>query len=198
MLTIATASSAQTFGVKAALNFATMTVKDNDETYSDVYTMRPGFQIGATAEMPIAKKLSFETGLLLSSKGFKYDFQDVKSKMSLLYAEIPLTLKVSFPINAVGSLYGVFGPFIGIGLTGKTKGETETTDVSWGNDKEKNDLKRLDFGLTVAFGGEIKSMITYGMFGSFGLANISPNTDNGSKISNRVVGIFMGYKFGKK
>lgn len=91
-----------------------------------------------------------------------------------------------------------------MGLSGKSKyevtdwdeteTETEEEDIKWGSDYE-SDFKRLDFGLTMGAGVEINSIqigLTYGL----GLANISPSTDNGSKINNRVLGLSVGYKFG--
>ena len=70
-------------------------------------------------------------------------------------------------------------------------------DVEWGSDKEKDDLKRLDFGLTMGGGVEINS-IQIGLTYALGLANISSYTDYGTKINNRVLGLSVGYKFGGK
>ena len=75
--------------------------------------------------------------------------------------------------------------------------DSEEEDVEWGSDEENDDLKRLDFGLTMGAGVEISSIqigLTYGL----GLANISSYNDNGNKINNRVLGISVGYKFGGK
>jgi len=69
-------------------------------------------------------------------------------------------------------------------------------DVRWGSDEEA-DLKKMDFGLTVGAGIELNSL-QMGLTYSLGLANISPYSENGYKISNRVLGISIGYKFGGK
>jgi outer membrane protein W len=97
----------------------------------------------------------------------------------------------------------VFGPYVGIGLSGKMKGEVsidgETTsqeiDIEWGSDIASSDLKRMDFGLIIGAGVELNS-IQIGLNYSLGLANISPQTN--VKIRNRVLGISVGYRFGKK
>ena len=207
-----TESYAQTFGVKAGLNLSNMLVEDDDDTYSDDFKVNPGFHVGATAEFPITELFSFETGLLLSTKGFKVSEEETfmgetvkyESKLNLIYLDIPLTAKASFDLGGA-RIYGVFGPYIGMGLSGKSKfeitamGETETEeeDIKLGSDEDEDDVKRLDFGLTMGAGVEISS-IQIGLSYGLGLANISPYTDGGSKISNRVLGISVGYKFGRK
>lgn len=202
---------AQNFGLKGGLNLSTMLIKD-DDTYIDDFKMKPGFNIGATAEFPLAEMISFETGLLLSTKGFKISEEEtfmgetieMEGKMNLLYLDIPLTAKATFDLGGA-KIYGVFGPYLGIGLIGKIKsettydGETETDeeDIEWGSDEDESDLKRLDFGLTMGAGVEI-NFIQIGLTYGLGLANISPYTDGGSKINNRVLGLSVGYKFGGK
>jgi len=210
VVTMTNESSAQSFGLKGGLNLSNMLDKDDDDTYSDDYKMKPGFHIGATAEFPFSDMFSFETGLLLSTKGFKISDEETfdgdifkyEGKTNLIYLDIPLTAKASFDLGGA-KLYGLFGPYVGIGLSGKSKfeftfnGETEKeeVDIKWGSDEEKSNLKRLDFGLTMGAGVEMSS-IQIGLTYNLGLANLSPNTENGYKISNRVIGISVGYKFG--
>lgn len=211
LLLITTASYAQIFGVKAGLNLSTMVLKDNDGNYSDDFKMNPGFHVGVTGEFPLTEMFSFETGLFLSTKGLKANqlvdiplgpTTETKTKMDLLYLDIPLTAKASFVIGST-KIYGVLGPYLGMGLSGKNKyeitevGETRTgeNNITWGS--EENDYKRLDFGLTAGTGIMIKP-IQIELFYSLGLANISHQSVNGSKFSNRVLGLSIGYKFAGK
>ncbi len=209
VFTMATSSFAQNFGIRAGLNLSNMLEKDDDITYSEDYKMNPGFHVGATAEFPITEMFSFETGLFLSTKGFKISEEEtfwgetlkIDAEMNLLYIDVPLTGKASFDLGGA-KVYGVLGPYIGMGISGKLKwefsmdGETEKgeEDIEWGSDEDQHDLKRLDFGLTVGAGVEISSIqvgLTYGL----GLANISPYSDDGFKTNNRVLGVTLGYKF---
>jgi hypothetical protein len=206
-LSMTTQTFAQKFGVKAGLNMSNIMLKDDDDTYSDDFKMTPGFRLGATAEFPINDMISFETGLLVSTTGYKSSEEEsgmeYKVKMSNFNVNIPLTVKAGFEVGGA-KVYGAVGPYLGVGVSGKVKtemsylGETEseTTDVKWGSGDE-DDIKRLDFGLNVGAGIAINA-IEVGLFYDYGLANISAETDGGFMAKNRVLGLTVGYKFGGK
>lgn len=207
MLIMTAESFGQILGIKAGLNLSNMLIKDDEDTYSDEFKMNPGFHIGATAEFPIKSFFSFETGLILSTKGYKLHEKEVdyeySEKANLYYFDIPLNTRVAYKMG-FGGIYGTLGPYIGIGVTGKYKYEetyngetsTESETFEWGSD-ESADLKRFDFGLNFGAGVEIKA-IQVGLSYELGLANISPTTDGGTKVQNRVLMVSVGYKFGGK
>jgi len=211
-LSMVSKAHAQTYGIRAGLNLATILAKDDEENYSENFKMKPGFHFGPIAEFPISDMFSFETGLLLSMKGFKSsETQTIfgetvkyEAKMTLFYLDVPLTAKATYDLGKA-KVYGTFGPYIGLGLAGKGetkitsmgKAESEMSDIEWGSDEDEDDLKRFDLGLTVGAGVEVKSIqigISYGL----GLANISSYSKEGQKINNRVLGISVGYKFAGK
>ncbi len=212
VVSMTTGAFAQNFGLKGGLNLSNILAKDDNTTYSDDFKMNPGFHIGATAEFPFSDMFSFETGLLLSTKGYKISEEEtfmgkkieMKIKTNLFYLDIPLTAKASFDLGDA-KVFGLFGPYIGMGLTGQSKTvttidgktEKEKEDVEWGSEKGKSDLKRLDFGLTIGAGVEI-DLFQIGLGYNLGLANISPYNDGGMKSNNRVIGLSVGYKFGGK
>ena len=186
-----------TFGIKGGVNFAKMVVEYGDVSAEDYIKMKLGFQIGGTAEWVINEMFSFEPALLLSTKGFKlvvdetgYEYSE---KLDLLYIDIPLNGKVYFDAGGM-KVYGLFGPYIGMGLSGKSKweedGESGTDDIEWGSD---GDIKRLDFGLTIGAGMNIKG-IEVGLSYALGLANLSPDS-NDSKLNNRVLSLTAAMKF---
>ncbi len=191
-LTIATGSFAQEFGIKAGLNLSNMLVKDDNTTYSDDYDMKIGFHVGVTAEFPLAELFSFETGLLFTQKGYKYDGAWGDYALNLYYLEVPLLGKATYDLGDV-MLYGQLGPYVGFGLAGKFKSDDEEEDIDWGSDDD-DDLKRLDFGLNIGAGVQV-SNITIGASYGLGLMNISPHDEGGFKTNNRVIGVSVGYKF---
>ncbi|MDD4373672.1 MAG: porin family protein [Bacteroidales bacterium] len=194
----ATETFAQTFGVKAGLNLSNMLVKNDDHTFSDDYKMKPGFHVGVTAEFPFSDMVSFETGLLLSTKGFKESEGDAKFNANLLYIDIPLTARTTFDVGGA-KIYGTFGPYLSMGLSGKYKfedgSESEEEDVKWGSGDE-DDLKRLDFGLTIGAGLALNA-IEVGLSYNLGLANVASTSDGGFKSNHRVIGVSVAYKLGK-
>ena len=201
----------QEFGIKAGFNSSNMHIVNNRLFFTDDSNMKTGFHIGATAEFPLTEIFSLETGLLLSTKGFIFRNQlnelnigfnyESKVNLSTLYLDIPVTAKASSYIGGT-KIYFVFGPYVGIGLSGTIKGgeivDGVTTsyenDIEWGSDID-SDFKRMDFGLIIGTGVELNS-IQIGLNYSLGLANIFPQ--NNVKFRNRVLGISVGYKFGEK
>ncbi len=206
----ASESLAQTFGVKAGLNLSTLLVKDDDETLSDDLDMKPGFHVGVTAELPINEMFSFQPEVLVTTKGYKMNEKETFSgetykyeySLNPIYIDIPLLLKANFNVDGA-KVYGALGPYIGFGVGGKYKyeetymGDTDSDEevIEWGNDEEKDDLKRLDAGLSIGVGATV-NQIQFGVAYDFGLANISLYTENGLKMNNRVLRVSVGYIFG--
>jgi hypothetical protein len=207
VLSMATESYAQNFGIKGGLNLANWLMKDDTDTYSDDFKMALGFNLGVTAEFPLTDMLSFETGLMFNNKGFaikeSMDFfgetMEIKSKTTLNYIDIPLTAKATFGAGST-NVFVLAGPYVGFGLSGKSKStysyggesETDTEDIDFGS--EDDQVKRLDYGLILGAGvdfGTISVGASYGL----GLGNLLNNPENGEKINNRVISISVGYKF---
>lgn len=211
LVAFAKESFSQEFGVKAGLNFSNMLAKDNDVTLSDDYKSKLGFQFGPVVEFPFSDLLSLETGLMFTTRGFKTEDSgssfgvdwESKRSVNVNYLDIPINLRAGFDVGSM-RIYGNFGPYIGIAMSGKYKGEytyggvTEEEDekIEIGSDKEEDDLKRTDLGLNIGAGVGINAFevgLNYGL----GLANLSPSTENGFKMNNKVFSITVAYKFGK-
>lgn len=199
-------ANAQTFGVKAGLNLSNMLEKYDDETYSDDYKMNPGFHIAGTVDIPISTVLSFESGLLFTTRGFRIEEEEmgfsIKAKANLYYIDIPLTVKASLPLSEGLKIFGAVGPYVGIGLSGKViatveyQGDKETDEeaIKWGSDEDSDDLKRLDYGLTFGGGVEINALML-GISYDLGLANIATHQEDGYTTKNRVLKFSVGYRF---
>ncbi len=203
-------ANAQTFGVTGGLNLSNMLEKDDDDTYSDDYKMNPGFHIAGTVDIPIhhhfSTVLSFESGLLFTTKGFRIEEDSIKVKTNLYYIDIPLTVKTSLPLSEGLKIFGAVGPYVGIGLSGKVILDelfgVELIDdneeaIKWGSDEDSDDylnLKRLDYGLTFGGGVEINALML-GISYDLGLANIDTYQEDGYTTKNRVLKFSVGYRF---
>jgi hypothetical protein len=207
---------AQSFGIRGGLNLSNMTVENDIASVNDDLEMNLGYHVGVSAELPLVSFLSLETGVFLTTKGFKISQEEsflgsnFEGELNLLYLDIPLTAKASLDLGNV-KVYGVFGPYFGIGLDGKFETEvslfglknTTEMDVKWsdGNDFDEDEdvyLKRFDYGLVFGAGVEISSF-QIGVNYSLGLANVSGiSILDEDGIYHRVIGIYVGYNFGGK
>lgn len=177
---------AQTIGVKTGYTLSDLFLEEDGESASDNLSMRSGFHLGPTFEWDINEGSGIETALLLTTKGIKLDGSGVfegisyntNVKVNLWYLDIPVYGKLYADVGQT-RIYGMAGPYIGIGLSGKAKmeesgGESyeEEWDIAWG-DSEDDDLKRLGLGLAVGGGVEFNSFL-FEFTSHFGLNNISP------------------------
>lgn len=192
------AQAQMTFGVKAGLNLANVSAKVLGEDWETDGVM--GYHIGGFMEMELTKELYFQPGLLVSQKGYGYSFDfglgSVDATVKPVFLEIPLNVGYRYhEKRADWSLVGQAGPYLGYAFMGKKKADSESEDIKFGSDSE-SDMKPLDFGLNFALGFEYNQL--FGMFNyGFGMANLVPEGDGDNKISNGVIGISVGYKFGK-
>ena len=204
---ITTESIAQILGVRAGLNVANIAI-DNELFDDEDLKSKGGFLAGLTAEFPLSDAISFETGALLSTKGYKMEYEETwagetysgKFSTNPIYIDVPLTAKLYFDLGGA-RLFGKVGPYVGIGVAGdfkyeETSGnetESESEKIEWGGDDA--DFERLDYGLLVGAGldlGVIEAGASYG----YGMANITPNGNSDLKVQNRVFSIYVGIKFG--
>lgn len=198
--------NAQNFRLQGGLNLANMIELDNDFVYSSPYKLNAGAQIGLIYHLPLTKVLSFETGMLYSVKGFRIKDTiaglDFTAKLKLNYLDIPILFKATHDFGDGLKIFGAFGSYIGIGVTGirRVTGESQATfrvndkEIKWGND-DRDDLKRFDMGFTFGAGLEVNSYVI-GFLYDLGLANIAANQENGYSISNSVIRLSFGYKIG--
>ena len=204
---LAFTASAQDYGVKAGLNITNMLVKEsNFFSYKDNFQINTGFHVGPTVEFHLLDFLSVEGGLLFNTKGYtgiseetvNNETYKIQERKNLFFLDVPLTLKVPFSVGNY-KFYGIAGGYAGAGLMGDSKISSyygnRITKLNWGSDEGSDDLKRYDYGLTFGAGINVDPFrigISYNM----GLANLSPES-TGAKLSNRVLGISVGYSFGR-
>lgn len=186
--------------------------------------MTPGFHIGIKAEYPISDIFSLESGLLLSNKGYKFNYSFTREweyddfeyylyryeeeKLNLFYLEIPLSAKASFDLGD-NSVFGILGPYISMGVSGRFFQELGYDLVeTWGNEtlfydyneKHENNIK---------WGSNETDDLTrfdYGIITGVGIIRNSlllelsyifgmRNISNVGYRNNRVISISLGYIF---
>lgn len=206
---------AQTIRVNAGLNISSIAAKDPQGNTPSDWKSALGFHIGGAVVFPLTEMLSFEPGIQLTTKGRIID-QDVplpfpstgtyniKSTLKLYYIDIPLNLRATYSIGNI-KLFGTFGPYVGMGISGKVKtkvtgfpGSSNPADmkIKWGSGNS-DDLKRLDYGINIGAGAEMKSF-SIGFSYGYGFADIFANPSGDESAKNRVIQVSLGYTIGGK
>ena len=175
------------FGVKAGVNFHTLTGDIEDQS------SKVGFQAGAFAEFKLSDKFAIQPELLYSTQGTKFEEGDDEIKYNLSYLNIPVMAKYyvaeKFSLEA--------GPQIGFLLSAKGKFDITEEGVSVSGDEDiKDSFESIDFGINFGAGYDFTENLSAGIRYNLGLSNIA-KTEEGSdaKIKNSVFSLSVGYKF---
>lgn len=167
---------------KFGMNFSNMTKLDETKAL-------PGFNLGVGMDYGFSENWSLQSGLMISSKGFKYKEGDWKSKFRPIYLDIPILAAYKFNISDNTKFVINAGPYLAIGLGGKNK-ETDEEDVKL-FDKDGYDWKRFDLGIQYGIGLELSDRYLINLTGQNGF--ISPA--DGGDPKNMTFSIGVGYRF---
>jgi opacity protein-like surface antigen len=174
------------------VNFFNQTIKADGEKFDDA-KIKTGFQIGVDYEIGIAPDFYFAPGLQFSTKGTKSEVDNLETKKSLNYLEVPLNL-VYKPVLGTGNLIVNFGPYLGYGIGGKYKDDIADTDIEFGSD-DTDDYKPFDMGANIGFGYQLGMGLSFKLNAQLGLINIKPEGDSDNLIKNNGFAFSVGYRF---
>lgn len=205
--------------IQAGVNLANVSVTSGGRV--DDANMLTSFQVGIIGDVHVGSIIYFQPGLLYTGKGSKVQKGTqgqngyFKQTFNPRYLEIPANILVKAPLGKESSFFVGAGPYLGIGIGGKSKTEGQTLlGVQYSNDnsiKFSNDdpttlneeegagfgiVKRFDYGVNGTVGLEGKSLVLGVNYG-LGLAKLQSGSnssqDNNNK--NRVLSITLGFKF---
>lgn len=175
------------FGLKAGVNFATMTVDGSDADYQ----MKPGFIAGAMAEIPISPTgtLAVRTELLYVQKGTEYTLQDEDGTLRTDELVLAPFLVFRLPLAKVTPFLQA-GPEFGFNTFAKEDyaGQKESIGPHW---RDNNFSINLGAGVMIpALGSDLTLDFRYNL----GLTDMSEGRGN---IKTRTNGIqlLLGYNF---
>lgn len=193
--TSGTTKSGIKYGIKAGVNFAKVGFSgdDVDDEEKDAVKSQTSFLIGGLVDIPVSSSFSIQPGLTLSGKGFKeeYEGEDDKEENNVMYLEIPVNA-----VYKIGGIYLGAGPYAAFAISGKNKDGDDETDLEFGNDPEKDNLKRGDFGLNLLGGYQLTNGLNFGINYGLGLNNILPDYEGiDYKAKNRVFSVTVGFTF---
>ena len=209
---IATAQEQKTtWGVRAGLNVANMTVKSGNVKVS--YDARASFNVGASLQQSIAPRLPFflETGLYLSGNGSKYTAGGETIKITPMYLKLPVAVSYHFNVKNVVNIQPYVGFYYGLGLGGKLKYESgavseefnlfRKTTLEFGNESYEmsKQMKRSDFGMRFGVGVAFRTHYYLTLGYDLGLVNTAyKSTDSEfdyGTLKNKAFFISLGYNF---
>ena len=166
LFTISWQLNAQKFGITAGLNMSDMLVSE-EMSEEEETKLLPGLHVGPTLDLSFGKQLSLETGLYLTSKGYRISEEDedvsVKGKLQFYYLDLPVKLKYTLPSSKNYNLFFEGGGYVGYGLSSKAKvtsdflGSELTIEMDlWGEDADEwmddSEIPRIDYGLVLGTG----------------------------------------------
>lgn len=207
--------------VQGGLNLANITTTNTGGTQHNnlLTTFNAGIMGRSNATEPIA----LEAGLLVDGRGAKSnsyltsstDDNYVKANFNPIYLELPVNFVLRLPLTHKNNIFLNAGPYVAMGIGGKTKVETSflgvksnsTSTIQFNNDNPTTSqqeessydkLKRFDYGVNLGAGLDLRKIL-FKVNYEYGLAKInSTQTNNSSNNNNkyRIVSISLGIPLG--
>lgn len=213
-------SKAQLFYVQGGVNFANITTTTDGRTEDN--NILTSFNAGFMGRFGLSKVIDLETGLILNGQGSKAETffnggnDYVKSSFNPLYVQLPLNVVLKIPIQKKSGLFINAGPYIAVGVGGKSKVDTKLgiltssseSKIKFSNDdpftSEQDDasynkLKRFDFGLNAGGGFDFGKIILKANYG-IGIAKINSTQSNNNiddKNKYRNLSVSVGIPLGR-
>jgi hypothetical protein len=219
LVALTATSQAQSGGqLRAGINLANVSVNDNGRV--DDANMLTSFQVGFIGDVSLGSKtVSLQPGLLFTGKGSKTESGSPagglhsKATTNPFYIELPLNIVFKAPMGNTSNFFIGAGPYLAIGIAGKTKINNTTSLIEQNYEKDiefSNDdpatldyeegagfgiLKRFDYGLNGTAGIEGKSIVLGVNYG-LGLAKLQSGSNNDADNNNkhRVLSFTVGFK----
>ncbi|MDM8209000.1 porin family protein [Bacteroides gallinaceum] len=176
--------------VKFGMNFS-------NQTKSDDAKALPGFTMGVGADYAFNENWSFQPGLMFTSKGYKVKESGEKFTARPIYLDIPILAAYKFDIADNTKFVINAGPYLAIGLGGKSKWHVDGANGSKLFDSDEGDWKRFDLGLQWGVGVELGEHYLVNFTAQHGFITPYDFGDNydGDKPKNMSFAIGVGYRF---
>lgn len=166
---------------KVGMNFSNVT------KYDDAKAL-PGFQLGVGMDYGFSESWSLQSGLLISSKGYK--IEDVKVRP--IYLDIPILAAYKFNISDNTKFVINAGPYLAFGLGGKAKDDNFDLKLF---KSDEGDWKRFDLGIQYGVGLEISEHYLVNLTGQNGFICPWDTEEGEDKCKNMTFSIGVGYRF---
>jgi opacity protein-like surface antigen len=183
-------------GVKAGINFASLSVSGSDTAFSVSYKRTPGFIGGVSADVAIAPSVSVRTELLYVNRSVKTDVKtnggQTTVSSTLKWNEMALApfLVIRYPLAGGVIPFLNAGPEFGLRtfLSKNEGGNGQTLDQTW----KKNNFS-VNVGAGIIFPvGPVGDITVDGRY-NFGIVNL--HSSGPTKARTNGIQFFVGYNF---
>jgi hypothetical protein len=182
------------FGIKGGFDLTSLYISDVSSEH-----MKPGFDAGVFAKLPVTRGFSIQPELLYSLKGAKDRYDNFiqgggEYRFNLGYMELPLLAVVNIAPNF--SLHA--GGYAAYLVNANVKNVDDNGNVEDATTLNTDDFKRWDFGLLGGAAFDIENF-TIGARYSYGLSSIGKNNNLSGDLTknskNAGVSVYVGFGF---
>lgn len=172
------------------MNFSNQTKLDDTKAL-------PGFTMGVGMDYGFTENWSLQSGLMITSKGFKVKEMGEKLTVRPIYLDIPILAAYKFAISDNAKFVVNVGPYMAIGLGGKAKEHWDGGEDEKVFDDKGLDCKRFDLGIQYGIGLELGEHYLVNFTGQNGFITPYDFADgyDGDKPKNMSFAIGVGYRF---
>ena len=182
LVSAGTAHAQTSFGVKAGVNLANLSIDEADDTFEP--ENRTGFVAGVFVTVRGGGIFAFQPEALISSQGAKFSDSVNSGTAKIDYFQVPLLARIG-PSNVAV----VVGPSIGFRINAKLSGDGISVD----NEDFSDQIKRMDFGLVAGVTADVGKLVLDGRY-TWGLTNIEEEA-TAAQTKNRVISLTLGLRF---
>ena len=210
LISLSAQAQKTTFGVMAGVNFAN--IYSDDPSYSA--SMRVGFHIGGGVNFGINDNFSINADLLYTSRGAKQKYSSTEvnnsttitdayeETVSISYIEVPVLarykLESGLYFNGGLSLAFLAGYKDESTITHTVVNSNNTNvSIETSTTTDHTGIRSTDLGLKFGLGYEASSGLDLALNYTLGLSNINDIAGYPYKYHHGVIGITVGYWFGK-
>lgn len=167
------------------MNFSNMTKAEGTKAL-------PGFNLGVGMDYGFSENWSLQSGLMISSKGYKVKEGEYKETTRPIYLDIPILAAYKFNISDNTKFVINAGPYLAFGLGGKNKVDgIDESEKVFGD----NGWNRFDLGIQYGVGLEISEHYLVNLTGQNGFICPWDTEEGEDKCKNMTFSIGVGYRF---
>ena len=182
LVSAGTAHAQTSFGVKAGLNLANLSIGEAEDTFDP--DNRTGLVAGVFVTIPGGGIFAFQPEALISMQGAKFSDGSDSGTAKIDYFQVPLLARIGPSKVAI-----VVGPSIGY----RFRAELSAAGLSPDDEDFSDQIERMDVGLVTGVTADVGRLVLDGRY-TWGLTNIEKDA-TAEKTKHRVISLTLGLRF---